>query len=55
MGAAKWNEWGTEQVTRPELDVESRTFVHLIGTYRFRRGRYRRRGRRVVRELLSRA
>jgi len=40
---------------RPELDMESRTFVHFMGTYRFRLGRYRRLGRRVVRELLARA
>ena len=36
---------------RPELDLEPRTFVHFMGTYRFRLGRYRRLGRRVVREL----
>jgi hypothetical protein len=39
---------------RPELDIESRTFVHFMGTYRFRLGRYRRLGRRVVRELMAR-
>ncbi len=74
VGTAKWNEWGSEQVTsslvvantpgasilpfrdycyhRPELEMESRTFVHFMGTYRFRHGRYRRLARRVVRELL---
>jgi hypothetical protein len=40
---------------RPELDMESRTFVHFMGTYRFRLGRYRRLGRRVVRELMARS
>ena len=39
---------------RPELEMESRTFVHFMGTYRFRQGRYRRLGRQVVRELMGR-
>lgn len=38
---------------RPELEMESRTFVHFMGTYRFRGGRYRRLGQRVVRELMG--
>jgi hypothetical protein len=73
VGRAKWDEWGSEQVTsnlvvantpgaevlgfseycyhRPELEVENRTFVHFMGTYRFRLGRYRRLARRVIREM----
>ena len=73
VGAKKWNEWGSEQVTsclvvantpggrtlpfarycyhRPELNLQARAFVHFMGTYRFRLGRYRRLGQRVVREL----
>jgi hypothetical protein len=39
---------------RPELKLEDRSFVHFMGTYRFRYGRYRRLGRRVVRELSPR-
>lgn len=35
----------------PGLDVEPRAFVHFIGTYRFRDGRYARLARRVIREL----
>lgn len=40
---------------RPELEMKSRTFVHFMGTYRFRRGRYRRMAARVVRELMASA
>jgi hypothetical protein len=38
---------------RPELDLSARTFIHFLGTYRFNLGRYRRLGRRVVRELAT--
>lgn len=36
---------------RPELSLQERSFVHFMGTYRFRLGRYRSLGQRVVREL----
>jgi hypothetical protein len=73
IGPAKWNEWGSEQVTsclvvantpggkvlpfseycyhRPELEMEGRTFIHFMGTYRFRLGRYSQLATRVIREL----
>lgn len=75
VGAKKWNEWGSEQVTsnltvantpgaevlpfsrycyhRPELSLDERVFVHFMGTYRFRLGRYKRLGRSVIRELVG--
>lgn len=37
---------------RPDVALRERSFVHFTGTYRFQRGRYRRLGQRVVRELL---
>jgi hypothetical protein len=37
---------------RPELSLDGRSFVHFIGTYRFRLGRYRRLGQRVIHELI---
>ena len=37
---------------RPDLSLRERAFVHFTGTYRFRRGRYRRLAQRVVRELI---
>ncbi len=75
IGQAKWNEWGSEQVTsclvvantpgakvlpfseycyhRPELAMEGRTFIHFMGTYRFRLGRYSQLAKRVIQELSS--
>lgn len=75
VGAKKWNEWGSEQVTsnlvvantsggqvlpfsrycyhRPELSLDDRVFVHFMGTYRFRLGRYKRLARRVIRGLMG--
>lgn len=38
---------------RPELDMEGRTFIHFMGTYRFRLGRYAQLAKRVIRELSS--
>ena len=35
----------------PEIDVEPATFVHFIGSYRFRGGRYARLARRVISQL----
>jgi len=36
---------------RPELEMDNRTFIHFMGTYRFRLGRYSQLARRVIREL----
>lgn len=36
---------------RPELALDRRRFIHFMGTYRFRNGRYRRLGRQVIREI----
>lgn len=38
---------------RPELEMEGRTFIHFMGTYRFRLGRYSQLAKRVIRELSS--
>jgi hypothetical protein len=38
---------------RPELEMDDRTFIHFMGTYRFRLGRYSQLARRVIRELAA--
>lgn len=73
VGAAKFAEWGSEQVAsnflvanapaatvlpfpkyayfHPALNARESAFLHFIGTYRFRKGVYRRLGRAVLDSL----